>query len=107
MTDTHAEEDRERTPPYEEDRELQEAFNLFDSDSSGTIDSRELKVAMRALGFAVKKARPREPREACVCVCVCARARECLCVCVIASVMRLRVGCDVCACVRDFTRRRT
>jgi hypothetical protein len=36
---------------------LQEAFNLFDSDSSGTIDNRELKVAMRALGFAVKKAR--------------------------------------------------
>ena len=46
---------KELTP--EEDRELQEAFNLFDSDSSGTIDYRELKVAMRALGFAVKKVR--------------------------------------------------
>ena len=32
----------------------QEAFNLFDTDRSGTIDDRELKVAMRALGFAVK-----------------------------------------------------
>ena len=27
----------------------QEAFNLFDTDHSGTIDERELKVAMRAL----------------------------------------------------------
>jgi len=27
---------------------------LFDTDHSGTIDDRELKVAMRALGFAVK-----------------------------------------------------
>lgn len=44
---------KELTP--EEDRELQEAFNLFDSDSSGNIDMRELKTAMRALGFAVKK----------------------------------------------------
>ena len=33
----------------------QEAFSLFDTDHSGTIDYRELKVAMRALGFAVKK----------------------------------------------------
>lgn len=31
----------------------QEAFNLFDTDCSGTIDTRELTVAMRALGFAV------------------------------------------------------
>lgn len=31
----------------------QEAFNLFDTDHSGTIDERELKVAMRALGFGV------------------------------------------------------
>ena len=27
---------------------------MFDTDRSGTIDDRELKVAMRALGFAVK-----------------------------------------------------
>ena len=31
----------------------QEAFNLFDTDHSGTIDERELKVAMRALGIGV------------------------------------------------------
>lgn len=38
----------------EEVQEIRSAFNLFDSDHSGTIDYRELKVAMRALGFAVK-----------------------------------------------------
>merc|ERR1711865_432996 len=32
-----------------------EAFNLFDADNSGAIDVRELKAAMRALGFEVKK----------------------------------------------------
>lgn len=32
-----------------------EAFDLFDTDGSGTIDTRELKVAMRALGFEPKK----------------------------------------------------
>ncbi|KDD75499.1 hypothetical protein H632_c654p0 [Helicosporidium sp. ATCC 50920] len=32
-----------------------EAFDLFDTDGSGTIDIRELKVAMRALGFEPKK----------------------------------------------------
>merc|ERR1712006_67176 len=34
--------------------EIREAFSLFDSDASGTIDIRELKAAMRALGFEVK-----------------------------------------------------
>merc|ERR1711970_1176322 len=33
--------------------ELREAFSLFDSDASGQIDIRELKAAMRALGFDV------------------------------------------------------
>ena len=32
-----------------------EAFELFDTDKTGTIDYHELKVAMRALGFDVKK----------------------------------------------------
>ncbi len=36
--------------------ELKEAFNLFDTDSNGQIDAKELKAAMRALGFQVKKA---------------------------------------------------
>merc|ERR1712036_21045 len=34
--------------------EIREAFNLFDNDQSGAIDVRELKAAMRALGFEVK-----------------------------------------------------
>merc|ERR1711907_379007 len=34
--------------------EIREAFNLFDGDASGAIDVRELKAAMRALGFEVK-----------------------------------------------------
>lgn len=35
--------------------EIREAFDLFDTDRSGTIDVRELKASMRALGFEVKK----------------------------------------------------
>merc|ERR1711934_185129 len=35
--------------------ELREAFNLFDTDGSGTIDLKELSKAMKALGIAVKK----------------------------------------------------
>merc|ERR1712065_130195 len=34
---------------------IREAFDLFDTDGSGTIDAKELKVAMRALGFEPKK----------------------------------------------------
>merc|ERR1712178_632327 len=34
--------------------EIREAFSLFDSDASGMIDIRELKAAIRALGFEVK-----------------------------------------------------
>ena len=33
-------------------RQVREAFALFDTDGDGTIDATELKVAMRALGFA-------------------------------------------------------
>eukprot|EP00924_Labyrinthula_sp_SR-Ha-C_P002689 maker-scaffold_13-snap-gene-4.0-mRNA-1 protein AED:0.24 eAED:0.24 QI:0/0.5/0.33/1/0.5/1/3/50/333 len=39
----------------EQRQEIQEAFDLFDTDGSGTIDAKELKVAMRALGFEPKK----------------------------------------------------
>jgi centrin-2/centrin-1 len=39
----------------EQKQEIREAFDLFDTDGSGTIDCKELKVAMRALGFEPKK----------------------------------------------------
>lgn len=35
--------------------EIREAFNLFDSSHAGNIDLRELKAAMRALGFEIKR----------------------------------------------------
>jgi centrin-1 len=35
----------------EQKQEIREAFDLFDSDGSGSIDAAELKTAMRALGF--------------------------------------------------------
>ena len=39
-----------------EKQEIQEAFKLFDTDNDEKIDYHELKVALRALGFDVKKA---------------------------------------------------
>ena len=39
----------------EQKQEIKEAFDLFDTDGLGKIDAKELKVAMRALGFEVKK----------------------------------------------------
>lgn len=42
-------------PKDEQKQEIKEAFDLFDTDGSGEIDSKELKVAMRALGFEPKK----------------------------------------------------
>merc|ERR1712205_140498 len=38
----------------EQVEEVREVFGLFDADQSGAIDCRELKGAMRALGFEVK-----------------------------------------------------
>merc|ERR1712028_269094 len=35
----------------EQEKECKEAFDLFDGDGSGAIDTKELKVAMMALGF--------------------------------------------------------
>ncbi|OSX79471.1 hypothetical protein BU14_0076s0027 [Porphyra umbilicalis] len=35
--------------------EIREAFDLFDADGSGTIEGKELKTAMRALGFEPRK----------------------------------------------------
>ncbi|XP_017272868.1 caltractin [Kryptolebias marmoratus] len=52
---------RKKTPPTkyelteEQVQEVKEAFDLFDTDGTGTIDVKELKVAMRALGFEPKK----------------------------------------------------
>ena len=56
---------RRRVPPKlgldeEQLAECREAFNLFDTDGSGSIDVKELKAAMRALGFQVKKAEIRQ-----------------------------------------------
>lgn len=39
----------------EQKQEIKEAFDLFDTDKIGAIDYHELKVAMRALGFDVRK----------------------------------------------------
>ncbi|CAG7853885.1 Cell division control protein 31 [Serendipita indica DSM 11827] len=48
---------RERPELTEEQKqEIKEAFELFDADKDSCIDYHELKVAMRALGFDLKKA---------------------------------------------------
>jgi centrin-1 len=39
----------------EQKQEIKEAFDLFDTEGLGQIDAKELKVAMRALGFEPKK----------------------------------------------------
>lgn len=49
-----------KTMDEEDLEEVKEAFRLFDADGSGSIDVRELKAAMRALGFQVKKAEIRQ-----------------------------------------------
>ena len=43
----------------EQMQEIREAFELFDVDGSGYVDTRELKISLRALGFEVKKAEVR------------------------------------------------
>lgn len=47
---------RRREMTEEQKQEIQEAFELFDTDKDGAIDYHELKVAIRALGFEVSKA---------------------------------------------------
>jgi centrin-3 len=49
---------RNNGPTLTEDQrqEIKEAFELFDTDKDGAIDYHELKVALRALGFDMKKA---------------------------------------------------
>jgi centrin-1 len=39
----------------EQRQEIKEAFDLFDTDGTGRIDAKELKVALRALGFEPKR----------------------------------------------------
>jgi centrin-1 len=39
----------------EQKQEIREAFDQFDTDGSGSIDAKELKVAMRALGFELSR----------------------------------------------------
>ena len=41
--------------PWSRSKRSARPSNLFDADNSGAIDVRELKAAMRALGFEVKK----------------------------------------------------
>ena len=40
----------------EQKQEIKEAFELFDTDKDGAVDYHELKVAMKALGFDLRKA---------------------------------------------------
>mmetsp|Transcript_129395 Transcript_129395/g.258331 ORF Transcript_129395/g.258331 Transcript_129395/m.258331 type:complete len:167 (-) Transcript_129395:43-543(-) len=47
---------RQRMELKEDQRkEIKEAFDLFDTDGTGTIQAKELKVALRALGFEPNK----------------------------------------------------
>lgn len=47
---------RQQDLSEDQKQEIKEAFELFDTDKDGSIDYHELKVAMRALGFDLKKA---------------------------------------------------
>jgi Ca2+-binding EF-hand superfamily protein len=51
---------RRNTLSDEQLEELREAFGLFDSDNKGALDARELKAAIRAMGFDVKKEQVRK-----------------------------------------------
>lgn len=44
----------------EQKQEIREAFDQFDTDGSGSIDAKELKVAMRALGFDMSREQIRQ-----------------------------------------------
>lgn len=44
----------------EQKNDIKEAFDLFDTEGTGKIDTKELKVAMRALGFEPKKRKLRK-----------------------------------------------
>ena len=52
-----AKETKKKANPYKQELslaqkdEIKKAFDLFDTSGSGTIEAKELKVALRALGF--------------------------------------------------------
>jgi centrin-1 len=46
---------KQRELSEEQRQEIKEAFDLFDTEGKNEIDTKELKVAMRALGFEPKK----------------------------------------------------
>uniref|UniRef100_A0A7S1LT79 EF-hand domain-containing protein n=1 Tax=Alexandrium catenella TaxID=2925 RepID=A0A7S1LT79_ALECA len=46
----------QRQVSKEQRQEIKEAFDIFDSERTGTMDYHELKVAVRAMGFEIKKA---------------------------------------------------
>ena len=51
--DRHSHGSPRKRPGLTEDevQELYEAFNLFDSESTGKVDPREIKAAMKELGY--------------------------------------------------------
>jgi len=51
----HKEKEKKIELSEEQIQEIKDAFNLFDTDGSGSIDAKELHVAMTALGFEPKK----------------------------------------------------
>ena len=55
-TTTSSTKQQQRRPGLTDDEveELRQAFDLFDTDGSGTIDPKELRAAMQSLGFETK-----------------------------------------------------
>ena len=51
---------KQKALPEWQMQELREAFDLFDTDGSGMIETKELQVALRALGFDSKKDKVRK-----------------------------------------------
>ena len=52
---------RRRKPELsiEQQHTIKDAFELFNTDGSGTIDAKQLKVAMRALQLDLRKGEPK------------------------------------------------
>ena len=55
-TSSSTKQQQQRRPGLRDDEveELRQAFDLFDTDGSGTIDPKELRAAMQSLGFETK-----------------------------------------------------